>query len=88
LTPKGCTVEGVHTLHRHGARYLTENTAFASPSGFAAKLHKANQEEKAKVKAKGDLEFLNTWTYNMRHNVFTPFGHQQLFDLGMSIRLK
>ena len=87
-TPRGCTVEGVHILHRHGARYPTEYTAFASPSGFAAKLHKANQGKKSKVKAKGDLEFLNTWTYKMGHNLLTPFGRQQLFDLGVSMRLK
>jgi Histidine phosphatase superfamily (branch 2) len=87
-TPAGCTVEGVHILHRHGARYPTEYASFASPAGFAAKLHKANQGKKGKLRAKGDLAFLNTWTYKLGHNVLTPFGRQQLFDLGVSMRLK
>lgn len=87
-TPAGCVVDGVHLLYRHGARYPTEYAAFASPAGFAAKLHKANQGKKGKLKAKGDLAFLNTWTYKLGHNVLTPFGRQQLFDLGVSMRLK
>ena len=87
-TPVGCTVDGVHILHRHGARYPTENRGFGSPAEFAAKLHKANQGKKGKVKAKGDLAFLNTWTYKLGHNVLTPFGRQQLFDLGVGMRLK
>ena len=87
-TPAGCTVEGAHILHRHGARYPTEYRGFASPAGFAAKLHKANQGKKGKVKAKGDLAFLNTWTYKLGYNVLTHFGRQQLFDLGVSMRLK
>ena len=87
-TPVGCTVDGVHILHRHGARYPTDYTGFASPAGFATKLHKANQGKKGKIKAKGDLAFLNTWTYKLGHNVLTPFGRQQLFDLGVGMRLK
>ena len=87
-TPAGCVVDGVHLLYRHGARYPTEYTAFASPAEFAAKLHKANHGKKGKLKAKGDLTFLNTWTYKLGHNVLTPFGRQQLFDLGVSMRLK
>jgi len=70
------------------AIYPTEYTAFASPSGFATKLHKVNQGKKGKVKAKGDLAFLNTWTYKMGHSVLTPFGRQQLFDLEVGMRLK
>ena len=87
-TPIGCVVDGLHLLHRHGARYPTEYAAFASPAGFATKLHKANQGKKGKLKAKGDLAFLNTWTYKLGHNVLTPFGRQQLFDLGVGMRLK
>ena len=87
-TPAGCVVDGVHLLYRHGARYPTEYAAFASPVGFAAKLHKANQGKKGKLRAKGDLAFLNTWTYKLGHNVLTPFGRQQLFDLGVGMRLK
>ena len=87
-TPLGCAVDGVHILHRHGARYPTEYMRFASPAAFATKLHKANQGKKGKLKAKGALAFLNTWTYKLGHNVLTPFGRQQLFDLGVGMRLK
>ena len=31
---------------------------------------------------------MNTWTYKLGHNILTPFGRQQLFDLGVGMRLK
>ena len=34
------------------------------------------------------MTFLNTWTYKLGHNVLTSFGRQQLFDLGVGMRLK
>ena len=44
--------------------------------------------EEGKLKAKGDLAFLNTWTYELGDNILTPFGRQQLFDLAVGMRLK
>ncbi|KAI0048206.1 phosphoglycerate mutase-like protein [Auriscalpium vulgare] len=74
--PEGCTVTGLHFLHRHAA--------YGGPSALAGRLHKSA----ADWTASGELDFLNAWTYKLGEEVLTPFGRQQLFDLGISIRLK
>ncbi|GAA5972872.1 hypothetical protein JCM11641_003982 [Rhodosporidiobolus odoratus] len=78
--PAGCEVEQVQLLHRHGARYPTSDagtelfyTDVVSASGF---------------KASGDLEFLNNWTYKLGGEILTPFGREQLFNLGASFRVR
>lgn len=38
--------------------------------------------------ASGDLSFLNSWTYKLGEEILTPFGRQQLYDLGVSMRMK
>jgi hypothetical protein len=43
---------------------------------------------KGKLKAHGKLGFLNTWTYKLGGDLLTHFGRQQLFDLGVSMRMK
>ncbi|KAI0652160.1 phosphoglycerate mutase-like protein [Trametes meyenii] len=81
--PSGCELTQVHLLHRHGARYPTSGSG---PSAFATKLHGvANSTGFA---ASGPLEFLNTWTYKLGAELLTPFGRQQLFDLGSAFRVK
>ncbi|KAI0057099.1 phosphoglycerate mutase-like protein [Artomyces pyxidatus] len=82
--PDGCSVTGLHFLHRHGARYPTSWAAYGGPATLAHRLH----ETAASWTAKDDLEFLNGWSYKLGEEVLTPFGRQQLFDLGISIRLK
>ncbi|THH15597.1 hypothetical protein EW146_g4910 [Bondarzewia mesenterica] len=82
--PDGCSVTGLHFLHRHGARYPTSWAAYGGPAVLAGKLH----ETAANWTAKNELDFLNGWTYKLGEEVLTPFGRQQLFDLGISIRLK
>jgi hypothetical protein len=82
--PDGCSVTGLHFLHRHGARYPTTSSSYGGPSSLARRLNKAA----ADWTAQGDLGFLNNWTYKLGEEVLTPFGRQQLFDLGISIRLK
>lgn len=57
-----------------------------APAAFAAKLRAANASKK--IKFSGSLSFLNTWSYKLGNDVLTPFGRQQLFDLGVSFRLK
>lgn len=57
---------------------------YATPGGLASKLHRASTG----IKAHGPLSFLNTWTYKLGTEVLTPFGRQQLFDLGVSMRMK
>ncbi|KAH9926852.1 phosphoglycerate mutase-like protein [Amylocystis lapponica] len=81
--PAGCDLTQVHLLHRHGARYPSDGD---SPSAFAALLQaKANSTG---FSASGPLEFLNTWTYKLGGEILTPFGRQQLFDLGIAFRIK
>ncbi|KAI6002024.1 phosphoglycerate mutase-like protein [Pisolithus albus] len=80
--PQGCSVVGVHLLHRHGARYPTGSSS--GPATLSSQLH----ESAAEWEATGSLAFLNDWTYKLGEEVLTPFGRQQLFDLGVSMRLK
>ncbi|VDC02885.1 unnamed protein product [Peniophora sp. CBMAI 1063] len=82
--PDTCKVTGLHFVHRHGARYPTSWAAYGGPSFLAQRLHETTDE----WDAEGELEFLNNWTYKLGEEVLTPFGRQQLFDLGVSLRLK
>ncbi|KAG6839977.1 hypothetical protein C0991_009915 [Blastosporella zonata] len=93
--PKTCRVTGLHLLHRHGARYPTRSAespsndngtlySYGGPTILAGNLHKAPTT----WTATGKLEFLNEWTYKLGEEVLTPFGRQQLYDLGVSMRLK
>ncbi|KIM19365.1 hypothetical protein M408DRAFT_13500, partial [Serendipita vermifera MAFF 305830] len=85
--PDGCTLKGVHILHRHGARYPTGWPGYATPGMLASRFHHAASTGQG-IKAHGPLAFLNTWTYKLGTEVLTPFGRQQLFDLGVSMRMK
>lgn len=82
--PDTCCVTGLHLLHRHGARYATGSTSPASPAALAGRLNKAPNT----WNASGDLAFLNDWTYKLGEELLTPFGRQQMFDLGVSMRMK
>ncbi|KZT22884.1 phosphoglycerate mutase-like protein [Neolentinus lepideus HHB14362 ss-1] len=82
--PETCRITGLHFLHRHGARYPTSWTSYGGPAFFAKRLNDAA----AGWNATGDLEFMNKWTYKLGEEILTPFGRQQLFDLGVSIRMK
>ena len=39
-------------------------------------------------KGSGDLVFLNGWTYKLGAEILTPFGREQLFQLGVGFRIK
>jgi len=82
--PKGCSLNQVHLLHRHGARYPT---ADAGTSKFAANIHAAASNGTG-FTATGPLSFLNTWTYKLGAEILTPFGRGQLFNLGVGFRVK
>ncbi|KAL0070525.1 hypothetical protein AAF712_002358 [Marasmius tenuissimus] len=82
--PDTCRVTGLHFLHRHGARYPTAWAAYGGPSFLAGRLN----AQASKWTASGKLDFLNEWTYKLGEELLTPFGRQQLFDLGISTRLK
>lgn len=36
----------------------------------------------------GKLSFLNDWTYKLGAELLTPFGREELFNLGVSFRVK
>ena len=73
VVPEGCSIDAVHILHRHGARYPTSG---APPSAFAAKIHASATG--TGFSASGPLTFLNTWTYKLGTEILTPLGRQQL----------
>ncbi|KAI0757472.1 phosphoglycerate mutase-like protein [Daedaleopsis nitida] len=82
--PKTCRVTGLHLLHRHGARYPTEWASYGGPANFSARLH----NNAAGWNGTDQLEFMNDWTYKLGEEILTPFGRQQLYDLGVSMRMK
>ncbi|KAG5727396.1 3-phytase A [Termitomyces sp. T112] len=82
--PETCRVTGLHFLHRHGARYPTQWASYGGPASLAARLNEAAAE----WNASGSLDFLNDWTYKLGEELLTPFGRQQMYDLGISMRLK
>ncbi|KAH9847991.1 phosphoglycerate mutase-like protein [Lenzites betulinus] len=82
--PQECTVTGLHLLHRHGARYPTGQSSYGGPAGFSDRLTRSSQP----WKARGQLKFLNDWSYKLGEEILTPFGRQQLYDLGVSMRIK
>ncbi|RPD81516.1 phosphoglycerate mutase-like protein [Lentinus tigrinus ALCF2SS1-7] len=82
--PDTCRVTGLHLLHRHGARYPTEWASYGGPANFSGRLH----NNAAGWNTSGDLEFMNDWTYKLGEEILTPFGRQQLYDLGVSMRMK
>ncbi|KAG6856725.1 hypothetical protein H0H87_001325 [Tephrocybe sp. NHM501043] len=82
--PETCRVTGLHFLHRHGARYPTQWAAYGGPAKLARRLNEAA----AHWNATEDLDFLNDWTYKLGEELLTPFGRQQLYDLGISMRMK
>ncbi|EED80594.1 predicted protein [Postia placenta Mad-698-R] len=81
--PVGCELTQVHILQRHGARYPSGG----DPNVLAGALQAAVVNGTG-FTAKGPLEFLNTWTYKLGAEILTPFGRQQLYDLGVAARVK
>ncbi|KAJ3489520.1 hypothetical protein NLI96_g2067 [Meripilus lineatus] len=82
--PESCSITALHLLHRHGARYPTSYASYGGPANFSSRLHNSASE----WSTSGALGFMNDWTYKLGEEVLTPFGRQQLFDLGVSTRLK
>ncbi|KAI1612650.1 histidine phosphatase superfamily [Exophiala viscosa] len=81
LIPKGCSVEQVHLLYRHGARYPTSG---AAPATFASKI--VNATKGTGFNVSGDLAFLANWEYKLGAELLTPFGRAQNFLLGVEYR--
>ncbi|KAM0281949.1 hypothetical protein ACHAQH_003295 [Verticillium albo-atrum] len=74
--PEGAEIVQLQMLSRHGSRYPTTNS---SVTGLGDRLRAVA----GKVKAKGALEFLNHWTYELGHEILVPKGRSELFESGV-----
>lgn len=81
VIPDGCTLDEMHWLQRHGARYPTSSPG--GPAGLAMRLQAAKGWS-----AEDDLAFLNEWNYKLGAELLTPFGRAQLYNLGAAARIK
>ncbi|PIL37573.1 hypothetical protein GSI_01267 [Ganoderma sinense ZZ0214-1] len=73
--PKGCSVDQVHILQRHGARYPTSGVGKRIKAAIK-KLQSVNQYTDSK------LDFLKNYTYVLHKNTLVPFGAAQSFESG------
>ncbi|KAM0329922.1 hypothetical protein ACHAQA_004088 [Verticillium albo-atrum] len=74
--PEGAEIVQLQMLSRHGSRYPTMNS---SVTALGDRLKAAA----GKLKAKGALEFLNRWTYELGHEILVPKGRSELFESGV-----
>ncbi|KAF9026466.1 phosphoglycerate mutase-like protein [Hymenopellis radicata] len=83
--PETCRITGLHFSTDMGRVIrLPGVSSYGGPANFSSRLNAVAGD----LTASGDLEFLNEWTYKLGEEVLTPFGRQQLYDLGISMRLK
>ncbi|KAK4191766.1 3-phytase A [Podospora australis] len=76
--PDGAEIVQVQMVSRHGSRYPT------SEANVGLLGHRIKAAKKAgKFKAKGELEFLNEWEYQLGHEILVSKGRQELFDSGV-----
>lgn len=74
-----CTLQQVHMLHRHGARYPTAG----GPPDTLRDFLKAN----SKLSFSGRLAFLNQYRFSVGEELLTPIGRSQLYDSGVKAAL-
>ncbi|KAJ5873420.1 Histidine phosphatase superfamily clade-2 [Penicillium subrubescens] len=75
--PPGSNITQMHMVHRHGSRYPTSSASVATlPKRIAELLGNG-------TRFTGNLEFLNTWEYQLGKEELTGLGRQQLFDSGV-----
>ncbi|WFD01578.1 hypothetical protein MOBT1_000248 [Malassezia obtusa] len=80
VLPDQCNIKQVHILHRHGARNPTSDAHEGAPMFGAAVW---NATKAGKLKATGDLSFLNHWNYTLGAEILVHQGAQELFDSGV-----
>lgn len=74
--PQNCEITFVDVLARHGARYpLTANSA-----AFAKTIQKIQSTTKS---FSGKYKFLTNYVYSLGAESLTPFGEQELVNLGI-----
>lgn len=75
--PPGANITQMHMVHRHGSRYPTSSASVATlPNRIAELLGNG-------TRFTGNMEFLNTWKYQLGKEELTALGRQQLFDSGV-----
>ncbi|KAI0371493.1 phytase [Pilatotrama ljubarskyi] len=73
--PQNCSINQVHIIQRHGARFPT--------SGAAARIQAAVGKLKAAAEYTDPLlSFVKNFTYDLRRDDLVPFGAAQSFDAG------
>ncbi|CAE6501873.1 unnamed protein product [Rhizoctonia solani] len=63
--------------------YPTYDLEWGQPPVLVKKLSSVKH-----INATGQLHFLNDWTYKLGAEVLTPFGRGQLYELGVSMRMR
>ena len=72
--PDQAEIVQVHMLSRHGSRYPTTG---AGAETFAEKVQAYTNGTLGDVTFKGDLSFLNTWSYLLGNEILVPVGKQE-----------
>jgi hypothetical protein len=77
VAPDGCTINAVHILLRHGARYPS-----SSLPDFVEKIEKAKKD--GTFKPTGQFNFLELWSYDLGEKLglagnLTKLGRQELY---------
>jgi hypothetical protein len=57
---------------------------YAAPAALAARWNSVSSS----IQGSGALSFINDWTYKLGEAILNHFGRQQMFDLGVSMRMK
>lgn len=77
-----CTVDQVHILHRHGARYPTAGSPVHAIQRLAA------ARDAGSVTFNGPLAFLQSWSYQLGGELLTPPGRLQLYHSGVQAHMQ
>ncbi|KAK0662046.1 putative 3-phytase A precursor [Cercophora samala] len=76
--PEGAEIVQVQMLSRHGSRYPTIGS---NVDGLGRRIGEA--KKKGGFKARGELDFLNEWSYELGEEILVPKGRQELYDSGV-----
>ncbi|KAH7358798.1 histidine acid phosphatase [Plectosphaerella cucumerina] len=72
--PEGAELVQLQMLSRHGSRYPTLDSDVA---------RLGDKIRDGRFKASGALEFLNSWKYELGHEILVPKGRSELFESGI-----
>ncbi|KNZ49994.1 hypothetical protein VP01_4654g1, partial [Puccinia sorghi] len=93
--PPGCSINQIHLLHRHGARYPTEGTLLPQFGKFIYQAQNSSSQwgfvilehlEAQNIKKLILFSSVRIITIQLGSEILTPFGRSQMFQLGTSYR--